>query len=141
MHKMTPQETRAFLSQGSRTAKLATVRPDGQPHVVPVWFVLDGDDIIFTTWHTTVKAANLRHDARIALCVEDDALPYAFVEIEGTAAIQERAPDLLHWTTLVAGRYMGEALAASYGKRNAVEGEWLVRVTPTKTVAQRGIAE
>ena len=40
---------RAFVAHGTRTGKLATVRRDGRPHVVPVWFVLDGDDLVFTT--------------------------------------------------------------------------------------------
>jgi hypothetical protein len=34
-------ELRAFLLAGTRTAKLATVRVDGQPHVVPIWFLQD----------------------------------------------------------------------------------------------------
>ncbi len=141
MKEMSPEETRAFLLQGQRTGKLATVRPDGRPHVAPVWFDLDGDDIVFTTWHTTVKAANLSKSSQVALCVDDEVLPYAFVLIEGTAVVQERAPDLLRWTTRIAQRYVGAELGEAYGKRNAVDGEWLVRVTPTKIIAQKGIAE
>ena len=49
MQKMTPEEEKAFLLSGTRTGKLATVRADGRPHVAPVWFLLDGDDVIFTT--------------------------------------------------------------------------------------------
>ncbi len=141
MEHMTPEEVRAFLLAKSRTGKLATVREDGRPHVVPIWFDLDGDDIIFTTWHTTVKAANIRRDPRVAVCVDDDALPYAFVQIEGTATLTDGAPDLLKWTTRLAGRYMGAALADQYGKRNAVPGELLVRVEPTRVIDQRGIAD
>ncbi len=47
---------------------MATVRNDGRPHVVPIWFDLDGDDLVFTTWHTSVKAANLRRDPRVSIC-------------------------------------------------------------------------
>jgi nitroimidazol reductase NimA-like FMN-containing flavoprotein (pyridoxamine 5'-phosphate oxidase superfamily) len=56
MRAMSAEEARAFLLERPRTAKLATVRADGRPHVAPVWFELDGDDLVFTTWHTTVKA-------------------------------------------------------------------------------------
>lgn len=49
MPRMTGDEYRDFLVEGTRTAKLATSRPDGSPHVVPVWFVMDGEDLIFTT--------------------------------------------------------------------------------------------
>jgi nitroimidazol reductase NimA-like FMN-containing flavoprotein (pyridoxamine 5'-phosphate oxidase superfamily) len=47
---MTPEEIRAFLSHGTRTAKVATSGPGGQPHVMPVWFALDGEEFVLTTW-------------------------------------------------------------------------------------------
>ena len=47
--RMADDERRAFLMQGTRTGKLGTVRADGRPHVAAVWFVLDGDDIVFMT--------------------------------------------------------------------------------------------
>lgn len=80
-------------------------------------------------------------EPRLALMVDDDRPPYAFVLIEGTAELDPAAEDLLDWTTGIAGRYLGEELASVYGKRNAVPGEWLVRVTATCIVAQKGIAE
>ncbi|HEX7972890.1 MAG TPA: PPOX class F420-dependent oxidoreductase [Anaerolineales bacterium] len=141
MKTMTPEERRAFLLGKPRPAKLATVRADGRPHVAPIWFDLDGEDVIFTTWHTTVKAANLRHEARVALCVDDDQPPYAFIIIEGTAAVEVQAGSLLYWTTRIAGRYLGPEHAESFGKRNAVEGELLVRVKPDKIIAQTGISD
>jgi PPOX class probable F420-dependent enzyme len=141
MQKMTPAEYRSFLLDRARTGKLATVRADGRPHVAPIWFDLDGDTLIFTTWHESVKAANLRRDPRVCICVDDDTPPYAFVQIEGTAAISEDPDDRLYWATRIAGRYMGPELAEAYGKRNGVPGELLVRVTPTKVVAQRNIAD
>src|SRR5436190_1167893 len=61
---MTPEERRAFLLRGTRTAILATRRPDGRPHAVPVGFVLDDEDVLFLTGESTVKAANLQHDPR-----------------------------------------------------------------------------
>ena len=57
MAAMTEQEWRAFVQEGTRTGKLATVRKDGRPHVMPVWFVLDGDDVLFNTGAETVRAA------------------------------------------------------------------------------------
>jgi PPOX class probable F420-dependent enzyme len=141
MRKMSPEEYRAFLLQRPRTAKLATVRADGRPHVAPIWFDLDGDMLVFTTWHTTVKAANLLRDPRVCLCVDDDTPPYAFVLIEGTAAISEDPDDLLRWATSIAGRYMGSDKAEAFGNRNGVAGELLVRVTPTQVVAKTHISD
>ncbi|MFC7480431.1 pyridoxamine 5'-phosphate oxidase family protein [Luedemannella flava] len=51
---MTDAQWRAFVSEGTRTGKLATAGP---PHVVPVWFVLDGDDVLFTTGRSPRRAA------------------------------------------------------------------------------------
>ena len=137
---MLPDEVKRFLAYGTRTAKLATVRADGRPHVVPVWFVLDGDDIVFTTGTTTVKAAAMRRQPRVALCVDDETPPYAYVAVEGTATVDPDAHDVLAWATRIAARYMGADQAEEYGRRNAVPGEALVRVTPTKIIAEKDVA-
>jgi PPOX class probable F420-dependent enzyme len=142
MEKMTPDEYRRFLMDTPRTGKLATVRADGRPHVVPIWFVLDGDVLVFSCGSGSVKAHNMRRDPRVSLSVDDEKPPYSFVLIDGTAEIQTLTPEeMLPWTTRIARRYMGDALAETYGKRNAVLDELIVRVTPTKVVAQRGIAD
>jgi PPOX class probable F420-dependent enzyme len=141
MRQMTLEEARAFLLERPRTAKLATVRGDGRPHVAPVWFALDGDDFVFTTWHTTVKAANLRRDPRVSLCVDDETPPFAFVLVEGLASLSDDLDELRRWAECIAGRYMGADRAEQYGQRNGVPGELLVRVRPTHVTAQAAIAE
>ncbi len=141
MYPMTPDETRAFLLAGTRTAALATVRGDGRPHVAPVWFTLDGDDLLFNTGENTIKGANLRRDGRVALMVDDEEPPFAFVSIEGDVSLSDDIDTMRYWATRIAARYMGEDQAEAYGKRNAVPGELLVRVHPTKIVAVNGIAD
>jgi len=133
-------EHRNFLMEQVRTAKLATVREDARPHVTPVWFVLDGDTLVFTTWHTSVKAVNIRRDGRVCLCVDDEKPPFSYIQIEGIAVMSADSEELNYWSTRIAGRYMGEDLAEAYGKRNSVEGELLVRVTPTKVVFMKDVA-
>ena len=141
MKAMTPKEYADFLMDGTRTAKLATVRADGRPHIAPVWFVLDGETIVFTTWHTTVKAKNMLRDPRVSLSIDDDTPPFAFALIDGIAALTDDVDELRIWATRIAARYMGEEQAAAYGERNGVPGELLVRVTPTKVNGQNGIAD
>lgn len=141
MQEMTDDERRCFLLQRARTAILATVRSDGRPHVAPVWFDLDGDTLVFTTWHESVKARNIRNDPRISLCVDDEEPPFAFVLMEGEAELRESDPNLRYWATRIAGRYMGEGLAEDYGRRNGVEGELLLRVHPTNVVARKNVAD
>ena len=141
MRQLTSTEARLFLLERPRTAKLASVRADGRPHIAPIWFDLDGDTLVFTTWHTTVKATNIRRDPRVSLCVDDEAPPFAFVLVEGIATLSDDLDELRRWATRIAGRYMGVGLAKSYGRRNGVPGELLVRITPTKILAQAGISD
>jgi PPOX class probable F420-dependent enzyme len=133
-------EQKEFLLHATRTGKLATVRKDGRPHVVPVWFVLDGDALVFTTGGDTVKAANIRRDARVTLCVDDETPPYAYIMVEGTASLHDDSEALKLWATRIGGRYMGSDRAEEYGKRNSTPGEFLVRVTPTKVLFAKDIA-
>jgi PPOX class probable F420-dependent enzyme len=139
-HKMTDEEWRAFVSNGTRTGKLSTVRADGSPHVAPIWFLLDGDDLVFNTAKTTVKGRNLARDGRVALCVDDDRPPYAYVVLQGRARISEDLDELRLWAGRIGARYMGEERAEEFGARNGVPGELLVRVRIEKVLAEGGIA-
>ncbi|MDR6975108.1 PPOX class probable F420-dependent enzyme [Streptomyces sp. 3330] len=139
--KMTDDEWRAFVSYGTRTAKLSTVRADGSPHVAPIWFLLDGDEVVFNTGKATVKGRNLVRDGRVALCVDDDRPPFGYVVLRGRARISEEPADVRHWAARIAARYMGEERAEEFGARNGVPGELLVRVAVDKVLAQQGIAD
>ncbi|RKN38590.1 PPOX class F420-dependent oxidoreductase [Streptomyces hoynatensis] len=139
-YSMTKAQWLSFLAEGTRTCKLATVRADGSPHVAPVWFVLDGDELLFTTGGGSVKGRNLRRDPRVQLSVDDERPPYSFVLIRGRAELDEDPGRLLHWATRIAARYMGEDRAEEYGRRNGVPGELLVRVRPEQVVAEGDLA-
>jgi PPOX class probable F420-dependent enzyme len=138
---MSDEERRDFLGAGTRTAKLATTRNNGAPHVAPIWFVLDGDEVIFTTGENTVKGKTLLRDGRVAMCVDDERPPFSFILIEGTANISRDPDALLLWATRLGARYMGADQAEQFGRRNAVPGELLVRVTPAKMIAEAAIAD
>ena len=137
---MTEEEYKGFLLDRSRTAVLATVRADGRPHVAPIWFDLDGDVLVFTTGESTIKGRNMLRDPRVSLCIDEEEPPFHFVLIEGTCELTGGDPDLLYWARRIGGRYMGSGRADEYGRRNAVEGELLVRVTPQKIVAYKNIS-
>jgi PPOX class probable F420-dependent enzyme len=142
MPDMTAEERRAFLMDGTRTAKLATTRADGRPHVTPIWFLLDGDDVVFTTFHESLKAKAIQRDPTVSMCVDDQAPPYSYVMVDGVAELTDDDPTaLLDWATRIAARYMGDDLAETYGQRNGVPGELLVRVRPTKIVAKARVSD
>ena len=138
---MGPDEIREFLTHGTRTGKLAVLTPSGHPHVMPIWFVLDGEDIVFSTGAKTVKGKHILGDGRVSLAVDDQTPPFSYVHIRGTATAQDNPPDMLEWATRIGARYMGEDRAEEFGRRNGVPGELLVRLTPERVIAERGVAD
>jgi PPOX class probable F420-dependent enzyme len=138
---MSDDERRRFLTEEPRVATCAVTRKDGRPHATPIWFVLDGDDVVFNTSRTSVKGHAIRRDGRVSVLVHDDVPPFAFVLIEGECEISEDVEEMLPWATEIGARYMGVDRAEEYGRRNAVATELLVRVTPAKVVAESRIAD
>jgi PPOX class probable F420-dependent enzyme len=102
--------------------------------------VLDGNDIIFTTGKTTVKARAMQRDPRVCVCVDDETPPFSFASITGTVTFSEVPGELVRWATAIGGRYMGADRAEAFGKRNAVPGELVVRLVPTHVIFQRDLA-
>jgi PPOX class probable F420-dependent enzyme len=150
MAEMSKEEIARFVMQGTFTGKLATVRKDGSSHVVPIWFVLDNENsirkgsignIIFTTDSTSVKANNIRRNNRVSICIDDQTRPFSFVTIFGSAKIHiHKHKEVLKWATKIAERYMGKKNAEAYGRRNSSEGAVLVRINPTRIIAEKDIA-
>lgn len=139
MSPMSDTEYRDFITAGTRTAEWASVRRDGGPHVVPVWFVLEGDDLLITTGSKSVKGRAVLRDPRVGLCIDDDRPPYAFVMIEGRATISTDPDEVLRAATLNARRYVGPERAQEYGRLNGGPGMLLVRVTPQKVLSENNI--
>lgn len=140
MPAMSESQWRGFLAEGTRTGKLATVRKDGRPHVMPVWFVLSDHEIVFMTGAETVKGRTLRRDGRASLCVDDEQPPFSFVSLSGTATLSGDLEVMLPWSIRIAARYMGADRGDEFGRRNAVEGELLVRLRIEHVVAVRALA-
>ena len=148
---MVPEEVINFLNLGTMTAKVSTATLDGIPHVAPVWFVIDYDPrtndnkdftIFFTTFYNSVKARHLISNPKVSLCVDDQKPPFSFVMINGMAEIDQnpRNDELLGLTSRIAERYMGKEHAEKYGKRNAVQGECIVKIKPAKIIAQKEVS-
>lgn len=129
-------DVRAFLTEGTRTGKLGFVAADGRPLVAPVWFLVEDGDLVFNTGAGTAKGRAVARDPRVVLCVDSEVPPYGFVQVQGTATTSEDPAELVRTATAIAARYMGPERAEEFGRRNGVPGELVVRVTPTKVVAQ-----
>jgi PPOX class probable F420-dependent enzyme len=129
-------EIRAFLTDGTRTGKLGYVAADGRPLVAPVWFVVENDELVFNTGANTAKARAIARDPRVVLCIDLEEPPYAFVQVQGEATVSEDPDELLRTATAIGARYMGAERAEEFGKRNGVPGELVVRVRPTRIIAE-----
>ena len=141
MARMSDGEAFEFVAAAPRTAKLATVRPDGRPHLAPIWVAVDGDTIVFNTGAGTVKGRNLAREPRASMCIDDDRPPFSFTVFEGTVSLSDDLDEVRHWATIIGGRYMGADRAEEFGDRNGVPGELLARLTPTRILAERGLSD
>jgi PPOX class probable F420-dependent enzyme len=134
-----------FLSAGTRTGMFGYVAADGRPLVAPVWFVVDmeqdGGHLVFTTGRDTSKGRAIARDPRVAICVDDPHPPYSFVQVQGVASVGEDPEEVLDFATRTGARYMGADRADEFGRRNAVPGELVVRVRPTKVNSGFDIAD
>ena len=69
--QLSEEELRDFLDN-AHTLQVASIGPDGRPHLVPMWFVVDAEGcIVFTTYRTSQKVRNIERDPRVTLLIED----------------------------------------------------------------------
>jgi nitroimidazol reductase NimA-like FMN-containing flavoprotein (pyridoxamine 5'-phosphate oxidase superfamily) len=109
--------------------RLATASKDAKPHVVPVIYAMDGDDIIIAVDYGTKKLKNLRENNKVALVV-DVYRPNQGMMIEGECEIFERGEEYLRLLKVLFDRFV-------YYRRNPWdEGESpILKIRPTKVVA------
>ena len=103
------------LTQKKAFAQLATLMPDGSPHVAPVWFDYDGEHILIDSAKGRVKDKNIRRDPRVGIDILDPDNPYRHLSIRGRVVeITEKGADELidklskKYTGLDAHRAPGE---------------------------------
>ena len=124
---LTAQQIQERLSAG-RNIWLASVRANGAPHLIPIWFVAHHDRIYICTAPDSVKVRNLRRNARIALALEDGSAPVIF---EGSAVIManEAAPaEVIAFFKL---KYDWDILSSE-------QYRVVIEVTPDKTLSWQG---
>jgi PPOX class probable F420-dependent enzyme len=124
-----PPDVAEFL-KGAHVAALATLRPDGKPHVVPVWYEYDGKEFTISTFRDTQKLHNLQAKGVAALSIFTSELPYRQVTVEGTA----RAGSLIDnvWRERVASRYLGKTAGRAYVSETSDMDHVAIHVRPLK---------
>ena len=119
---------------GPRIAHLVTLRPDGSPHVAPVWYeYVDGLFLIWTGRQTR-KFKNLAGDGRAALSIASEDQPYRYVSVEGDVTVSDA--DVWAVGFSLASRYLGAEGAAAFLEEYYVEGQSVVlQLTPRRIMA------
>jgi nitroimidazol reductase NimA-like FMN-containing flavoprotein (pyridoxamine 5'-phosphate oxidase superfamily) len=117
MPTLSQQEVETFFAQPGQLMRIASVRPDGSPLVTPIWFIHEEGAIWFTPREKSEWFANLRHDPRVCLDIDEQALPYRKVIIEGEAELVWDIGDDDQWRDRyrrLALRYGPAEMADSY---------------------------
>ena len=87
MPRLTLAERAAFLAEPGVLMRVAVVRADGSPLVTPIWFIYEDDAIYFTPRAHSEWYGCLKRDPRVALCIDEQPLPYRKVTAEGEAEL------------------------------------------------------
>lgn len=117
MPKLTVAETHEFLQERGHLARIATVKSDGSPTVVPVWFICEGGKVLITPRKHSAFYANLQRDSRVAITIDEEAGRYRKVLVEGTAQILFTPGQDDQWRDIyhrIACRYVDEQSADYY---------------------------
>ena len=114
---MTDDEIASFLEDAMKV-QVATVGPDGAPHLTTLFYVLDEGRIAFWTYGKSQKIANLRRDPRISCLVEDgeDYFELRGVSISGRARLIEEYDDIHALGTRVSARMANGADLGDLGR-------------------------
>lgn len=139
MPHLTDNERDSFLSERGVLMRIAVVRPDGSPLVTPIWFLHDDGVIWFTPREKSEWFGCLRHDARVALCIDEQPLPYRKVLVEGRAELMFDVGHDDVWRDRyrrIAQRYVDEAGAEGYIRNTINQPRGLFRVVLADAVVK-----
>ncbi len=132
MPKMSQHEVDPFLAERGHLARIATVRSDGAPSVVPVWFIRESGKIFITPRRHSAFYANLRRDPRVAITIDEEAGSYRKVIVEGRPEILFEPGRDDEWRDLyrrIALRYVDEQSGDYYLSETLDQPRALIAVT------------
>ena len=117
MPNLTIDERNNFLNERGVLMRIAVTRENGSPLVTPIWFIFEDDAIYFTPREKSEWFACLRRDPRVALCIDEQPLPYRKVLAEGSAELIHDVGNDDLWRDQyrrIAGRYVDAEGAEAY---------------------------
>jgi PPOX class probable F420-dependent enzyme len=128
---VTPEERKAFLSE-HRLAIVGAERKDAPPQLSPVYYVMDGDDLLISTTATRAKAKVIRRNSPVSICVLGEQPPFPYLTVYGRGRIEtEGAVDVMMAVGgAMAGNPLPESTRPALEQRAEKEQRVVLRVTP-----------
>jgi hypothetical protein len=117
MPQLTSADLEAFLDEPGHLLRIATVDDDGLPRSVPIWFIRQDNQIVFTPRARSVFYANIKRDPRAGLSIDEEALPYRKLSVQGSVITLYEPGQDGDWRDLyrqIAYRYVDKDAADSY---------------------------
>jgi nitroimidazol reductase NimA-like FMN-containing flavoprotein (pyridoxamine 5'-phosphate oxidase superfamily) len=146
---MMDEERDAFLA-GDSLARLACLKPDGSPYVIPVWYQWDGESIWFVGRQRSIWCEYIKNDGRVSAVIDaphsppDESgksteIPKVFME--GTAEVVEEPNVGGQWVQVaeeMSYRYLGPN-GPTYLTGTINQPRWLIKLTPSKIKTWQGV--
>jgi PPOX class probable F420-dependent enzyme len=135
-------EQRAFL-QANRLCVVGIGRGRRAPHMSPVYYVLDGDDILISTTASRFKAKAIRRGAPVSVCVLGESYPFPYLLVEGEAVIEEAgaAELMMRVGARMTGNPVPETARPVIEQRAKDEGRVVLRLRPSRYVSTMPLAQ
>lgn len=113
------------------------MKPDGSPHVTPVWHQYDGNNLIILAEESAVKIQNIRHEPRVSVSIATDTRPYKYVLINGTATLSH--DNIREYVLAMAINYLGQDEGEEYTEKAVRDLDFVViTIKPTKIISWQG---
>lgn len=130
--KMNEIERQEFLA-GLHVGVLGIERADGPPLLLPVWYsYAPGGDVEVLTSASSLKGRLAAAAGRASLCAQQEELPYKYVSVEGSLAIDALGDDAHAATEPMAVRYLGDEMGRTYAAGNVGSDEIRLRIQPER---------
>jgi PPOX class probable F420-dependent enzyme len=129
------EEQRQFL-RAHRLCVFGFALKSGPPSLSPVYYVMDGDDLLISTTRDRAKGRAARRNAEVSLCVLHEEFPFPYLTVFGRARVEGDAAELMaRIREMMTGSPVTPEQRAEIEERAAKEGRVVVRVTPERLFA------
>jgi PPOX class probable F420-dependent enzyme len=128
---MTPEERSKFLAD-HRLCVVGFARRSGPPSLSPVYYAMDGDDLLISTTASGAKAKAIRRNPQVSVCVLGEAMPFPYLTVYGKGRIEETGvvETMMKVGERMTGNPIPESARPAVEKRARDEGRVVLRVTP-----------